>query len=220
MKNKVIYTRIVALALMTIIGISTTYAQNSTQALSKVSARYKKYKTIEANFAFKYFRNEQDQAAQSETGSILLDQRTGKYRITTPSQVLISDGKSQWAVLHDADEVQVTEVDQAAGSITPFNVFSFFESGYTHRLLPAERAGNIQLDVIELTPEDKRKNYSKIILRVDPSKSHLHSVTVFDKNKSRYSYEISNLKIEPTLTANKFMFDKAEFPGMEIVDLR
>lgn len=220
MKNKVIYTRIVTIALMTIIGISATYAQNSTQALNKVSATYNKYKTIEANFAFKYFRNEQDQAAQSETGSILLDQSTGKYRITTPSQVLISDGKSQWAILQDADEVQVTDVDHTSGSITPSNVFSFFEKGYTHRLLPAERVGNVQLEVIELTPEDKRKNYSKIVLRVDPSTSHLHSVTVYDKNKSRYSYEINNLKIEPALAANKFIFNKAEFPGMEIVDLR
>lgn len=200
-------------------GIRTT-AQTGNNLLDRVADLYKNFKTIQADFDFRYFRNDQDQTGQSESGSLLLDQRTGKYRITTAGQLLISDGKSQWAVLHDADEVQITAVDHTSGSITPFNVFSFFTEGYTHKQLTGERERGIPLDVIELIPDDRRKNFSKIILRINRTNNQVHDVTIFDKNKSRYSYQIKNLETNPVIADSKFMFDKNEFPGMEIVDLR
>src|SRR5690554_1595280 len=86
-----------------------TAAQTAT-ILDRVSAQYNSYKTIQTDFTFRYFRNDQDQTGQSEQGMLLLDQTDGKYRISTATQELISDGKSQWAVLKEADEVQITEV--------------------------------------------------------------------------------------------------------------
>src|SRR5690606_20929035 len=93
--------------------------------LEKLIAVYKGYNTIRADFTFAYFQNEQDLIGRTEEGRLLLDQTNGKYRISTSSQVLISDGVVQWAVLKDAEEVQVTEASSQNGSITPLNVFSF-----------------------------------------------------------------------------------------------
>lgn len=189
--------------------------------LDKVSSIYKGYKTIEADFTFQYFRNDQDHNGHTEQGKLLLDQSGGKYRISTTSQELISDGSTQWAVLKEADEVQISNVsDQEDGSISPTNVFSFFQKGYTSQQVASEQVGNKKLVVLELTPEDKRQNHNKIKLRVDQANNHIHDLTIFDKNKSRYTYRITNLKTNQTLDSKKFSFDKTEYPGMEIVDLR
>lgn len=188
--------------------------------LDKVSAVYKGYKTIRADFTFAYFQNEQDLIGHTEEGKLLLDQVGGKYRISTSSQELISDGVVQWAVLKDAEEVQVTEAGNQNGSITPLNVFSFFNKGYTVQSLGAETNGGLALSVIELTPDDRRKTYSKIKLRINQSNNHIVDVTVFDKNNSRYRYTIRQLKANDPIAAKEFVFDPAEFPGMEIVDLR
>lgn len=189
-------------------------------SLDKIADTYRKHQALEADFEFRYFRNAQDQTGTAESGSLLLHQGSGKYRISLPGQILISDGASQWAVLKDADEVQVTEVDHSGGAITPSNVFSFFTEGYTHKMLPSEQVGRTNLDVIELTPIDKRKSFSKVIIRADRSTHQLLDVTIFDKNNSRYLYQIKNLKTNPQLADSQFVFNKSEFPGMEIVDLR
>jgi len=205
------------------LGVTTSTAATAAQTvtiLDRVSAQYNSYKTIQTDFTFRYFRNDQDQTGQSEQGMLLLDQTDGKYRISTATQELISDGKSQWAVLKEADEVQITEVGAQEGSITPFNIFSFFKEGFTQKELGDVKEGSLQLAVIELTPTDTRRNYSKIQVRVIKSSNQLHDVTIYDKNKSRYSYSIKNLKANPALAPEKFVFDKNEFPGMEIVDLR
>ena len=157
---------------------------------------------------------------RSETGTLLLDQTTGKYRISTDAQELISDGSAQWAVLKEAEEVQVTDVGTQDGSITPLNVFSFFHKGYAVQQLADEKSGNSNLYVIELTPEDRRKTYSKIKLRINKTNHHIADVTVFDKNKSRYRYTILDLKANEPIAAQRFVFDPAEYPGMEIVVLR
>lgn len=188
--------------------------------LNKIAENYKKHPYIEADFEFRYFRNAQDQTGTVESGTLLLDQKSGKYRITLPGQVLISDGKSQWAVLNDVDEVQVTEVDQSNNSINPYNVFSFFTEGYSHKILNAEQVGKTALQVIELIPTDKKKNFSKVMIRSHPKQHELYDVTVFDRNNSRYSYRIKSLKTNPGITEKSFSFNKDEFPGMEIVDLR
>lgn len=205
--------------LLLMLGGSTANGQTDHASLDRLSKLYNQYETIEADFTFHYYRNEGDQAGRSESGTILLDQKSGKYRITTPQQVLISDGSSQWAVLQDADEVQVTQVDRTADGITPFNVFTFFNKGFKHRQLSSENTGNKRLEVMELTPEDTRKNYTKIILRINAS-GELHDVTIHDKNKSRYSYRIDRLKANTQIPSKSFVFNPSEFPGMEVVDLR
>lgn len=199
---------------------ATSVKATESDLLQKVSAVYKGYKTIRADFTFAYFQNEQDLIGRTEEGRLLLDQTNGKYRISTSSQVLISDGVVQWAVLKDAEEVQVTEASSQNGSITPLNVFSFFDKGYTIQSLGAESNGGMALSVIELTPEDRRKTYSKIKLRINKSNNQIVDVTVFDKNNSRYRYTIRQLKANDPIAAKEFVFDPAEFPGMEIVDLR
>lgn len=188
--------------------------------LRAVSDLYRGYKTIQAEFSFAYYRNDQDLIGNSEKGTLLLDQTNGKYRISTPSQELISDGSAQWAVLKEAEEVQITEAGTQDGSITPLNVFSFFDQGYSVKQLDSEKAGNLSLNVVELTPEDKRKIYSKIKLRINKANNHIVDVTVFDKNNSRYRYTILSFKANQVIPEERFVFDPAAFPNMEIVDLR
>lgn len=207
---------------MIMIGIGfLSQSMTNQNPLDKINSVYQAYKTIEADFSLKYFRNDQDQFGQTEQGKLLLDQSAGKYRISTTDQELISDGNTQWAVLKDADEVQITNVsDQEEGAISPTNVFSFFQKGYTYKQLASEQLGNKKLLVLELIPEDKRQNYNKIQLRVDQANNHIHDVTIFDKNKSRYVYRISNLKTNQSIENSQFVFNKAKYPNMEIVDLR
>lgn len=199
---------------------SVVIAQQNHALLDKVAKVYKAYDRLQADFSVTYYRNEQDLSGQSEEGKLYLDQKTGKYRISTRNQEMISDGKTQWAVLKDADEVQITEVSEQEDAITPFTIFSFFTKGFNAKSLADAKVGSVNVAVVELTPTDPKKNYSKVVIRVNKANHQVVDVTVHDKNKSRYRYQIKNLTSNPAFTSTLFVFNKQDFPGMEIIDLR
>lgn len=186
--------------------------------LQSVSTTYNGYKTLQADFTLAVQAQQTD--SYTTSGTIYMQPATGKYRITTGSQDLISDGKTQWMVLKDEKEVQLTEVDNSSDAISPANIFSFYNKGYKYVSAPDERAGNTQLHVVELSPEDTHAPYFKIKLRISKTNNLIYDVMVFDKGGTRYSYAIKDTKANPAIAADKFTFKQSEYPGMEIVDLR
>ena len=199
-----------------------SYTQTDVAAgtlLNKVSKTYEGYKTIQADFTIT-IQQPQQTTGYSETGTIYMEAAVGKYHISMDSQDLISDGKTQWTVLKEEQEVQVTEADNSSDAISPVNIFSFYNEGYKYVSAPDERAGNMQLHVVELSPEDTRAPYFKIKLRIDKSSNLIQDATIFDKGGSKYTYAIKNTKANPQIAADKFAFSQSNYPGMEIVDLR
>lgn len=198
------------------------YAQVDAAAknlLNKVSKTYEGYKTLQADFTIT-IQQPQQTTGYSESGTIFMEAKSGRYHISTGSQDLISDGKTQWTVLKEEQEVQVTAVDNSSDAITPVNIFSFYNEGYKYVSAPDERTGNTPLHVVELSPEDTGAPYFKIKLRINKSSSLIQDATIFDKGGTRFTYTIKNTKANPQIAADRFTFSQSNYPGMEIVDLR
>lgn len=187
--------------------------------LDKVSQTYEGYKTIQADFTLTVHQAQQTDN-YTESGTIYMETSAGKYHIVMNSQDLISDGKAQWMVLKEEKEVQITEADRSSDAISPVNIFSFYNTGYKYVSAPDERVGNSQLQVVELTPENTRAPYFKIKLRVTKQTHLISDVMIFDKGGNKYQYTIKNTKTNPQIPGDKFIFKQADYPGMEIVDLR
>lgn len=213
----------IGLFLILVFTMAESYAQTDAAAkslLDKMSNTYKGYQTVQADFTVVAKQPQQTTANYSESGTILIAPATGKYYITMGSQDLISDGKTMWTVLKDAKEVQISEADNSSTAISPVNLFSFYTNGYKYVSAPDEHAGNTDLHVIELSPEDTRSPYYKIKLRIKKSSNLIHDITIFDKNGVRYTYTIKNTKSNPSVPAGKFTFQQSQYPGIEVVDLR
>lgn len=213
----------IGLFIMLLFTVAKGYPQTDAAAkslLDKMSSTYKGFQTVQADFTVVAKQPQQTTANYSESGTILIAPATGKYHITMESQELISDGKNVWTVLKDANEVQITEVDNSSTAISPVNLFSFYTNGYKYVSAPDEQAGNTALHVIELSPEDRGSPYFKIKLRINQSNNLIHDITVFDKNGARYTYTIKNTKPNPSVPTGKFTFQQSQHPGIEVVDLR
>lgn len=186
--------------------------------LDRVSRTYEGYKTLQAEFSLAI--KQAQQVTHTESGKMVMDKPEGKYHITTGSQDIISDGKTQWVILKDVGEVQVTEVAPASGAISPTNIFSFYKAGYKYVSAADEHTDNKQLAVVELTPEDTNAPYFKIKLRVDKNTYRIQDVTIFDKGGNQFVYTIKNTKSNPQVSDSQFVFKQADYPQYEIVDLR
>jgi len=198
------------------------FAQPANQAkevLDAASAKYRSYSSLTADFTYQA-TDRQGQTVAKDEGKLQLKPADGKYRVVLPGQELISDGKTQWSVMKEIDEVQVTDVSEQPGVVTPANVFTFYQQGYNYEPLPDERAGGKTWQVVRLTPQDKRSSYRYITLRIDKATRLISDMKVYDKNGGTYGYTITRLDTGRPLSESVFAFNKAAYTGMEIVDLR
>lgn len=187
--------------------------------LDKVSSTYASYKTIVADFALSG-ENDVEKSKFNEKGRVYLVPGTGNYKIETTQHALISDGKTQWTVLLDLGEVQISDVNPNDKSLNPTNIFFFYKNGYSMKKLKDAVVGGQSFYAIELKPEDTNQNISTIILRIHKSNSMIYDASVFDKNGNTYTYSLKNIETNKTFSPGIFQFYKHNYPGIEIVDLR
>jgi len=187
--------------------------------LDKVSSTYSSYKTIVADFTLRG-ENDVEKSKFNEKGRVYLVPGTGNYKIETSQHALISDGKTQWSVLTDLGEVQITDVNPNDKSLNPTNIFYFYRSGYSMKKLKDAVVGGQSLYAIELRPNDKSQNISRIVMRINKSDLMIFDATVADKNGNTYTYSLTNIETNKTFSPGIFQFYKHNYPGIEVVDLR
>jgi len=204
-----------ALALLTI----QSFAQsdpNAKKILDGVSAKLKSFKTLQATYNLTV-TNKAGKNAGSKSGTFYL--KGQKYQIADKAMQIFSDGSKIWKYDPEAKEVSVSAVDPNNNAITPAKLLSnFYEKDYTYKLNGNKSIGGKQLAEIELTPTNKSKNISKMLVYVDQTQQMIVSSKVFETSGNTYAYSISNLKTNNNLADNMFTFDAKKFPGVEVIE--
>jgi len=191
--------------------------QRANEILKSVSAKYKSYTSLQASFSLNRL-DQKTQKSEKFEGSILLS--GARYQFSMADQTVICDGKTTWTFLKEANEVQISDNKPAEGSITPTNIFTLYEKGFKSKFMGEKTTGKTIVQQIELTPEDSRKSFFKILLTIDKSGKYVREARIFEKSGSITTYSIVKFSPNAGVSADAFSFNKAKFPGAEIVDLR
>jgi len=186
--------------------------------LDNVSAKFKTYKTVTANFTLSIT----DAAGKIEgvkKGTLYM--KGSKYRVNISGQEIYSDGDNIWTYDQSANEVQITKFDPTANTITPQKMFTnFYDKDFLYKLNGETKKGSKTIQEIELTPVDKTKTFYKVLVEIDKNSKNIASTKVFEKNGNRYIYAITNIKTNTNLPESLFVFDTKNHPKAEVVDLR
>jgi outer membrane lipoprotein-sorting protein len=194
----------------------TSFAQNDTKAtaiLDQVSVKTKSYKTIKIDFTYA-MDNAKEKIHDKFKGTLL--SKGDKYKLTAAGQDVISDGKTIWTYLKDANEVQINNAGEDDDSFTPTKLLSGYGKDYKSKFI--EEKGNDQ--VIELYPLKKGKTFTKVRLTIDKSKKQISKFMIYDRSGSTFSYIVDKFIADQAIADNVFTFNKAEHPGVEINDMR
>lgn len=222
--------KILLFLLLSALGFNHALAQKDAAAkkiLNQVSARYRSYDVVKAEFTFTY-ENQQAGTKDSQSGTMISRSKANKYKVTIFSpedklavdEEIISDGKNQWTYVKKNNEVELSEVDNSKESMNPAQIFTIYEKGYKYVYDGDAKVDGKLCQVIDLTPEDENKPFFKIRLSIDKAKKQIFSAMIFDKNGSRYNYIVHNLIANVKVPESTFTFDKKNYPGVELVDLR
>jgi outer membrane lipoprotein-sorting protein len=194
----------------------TGFTQNDTKAsaiLDEVSAKTKSYKTIKIDFTYA-MDNAKEKVHDKFKGSLL--SKGDKYKLTAAGQDVISDGKTVWTYLKDANEVQINNQGEDDDSFTPTKLLSGYGKDYKSKFI--EEKGNEQ--VIELYPLKKGKSFTKVRLVIDKTKKQISKFIISDRNGSTFSYIVDKMQTDLPIADSVFSFNKAEHPGVEMNDMR
>jgi outer membrane lipoprotein-sorting protein len=193
-------------------------AQNkkADEIIDKVSSKANSFESFKIDFIFEMVSPDSD-AKDVNKGTLFV--KGEKYQLDIAGQLVICDGETIWTYLKDADEVQINTVEEEEGSITPSNIFTFYTDNYKSKFIKEENIDGKTIQQIELKPIEDR-NYAKVDLFVDEKEHMLTKVMIFDKNGGTITYTIDKFQSNLPAPDSEFTFKKADYPGVEVIDMR
>jgi len=180
--------------------------------LDKLSNKIKSYNTILLTFS-NIFENKKEKIYEVKDGKLYL--KGDKYKLEFKEQTIISDSKLVWTIINDANEVQVNNVNKDEDAVNPATIFTLYKKGYRSKFIKEENNNQI----IDLVPI-KGKSYYKVRLIIDKVKNNISECIVYEKNGSTFSLKVKEFKPNVSMSDDMFTFNKAKYPGIEVVDLR
>jgi len=184
--------------------------------LDKVSKKFKGLTTVQGNYSLTV-TTRAGKPAGKKSGQIFV--KGAKYKITEQSMQILCDGKKVWKYEPAANEVSVSAVDNSSSAITPQKLFTnFYDKDFLYKLNGPVTVNGKKVQEIEMTPTDKRKSFYKVYVYIDEAQSMIVSSKIYENSGNIYNYSISNLKTNAALADNLFAFDKAKYPGVEVIE--
>lgn len=186
--------------------------------LDGVSAKFKTFKGVQANFALK-IENSAGKVLGNKTGTVFM--KGSKYRVTITGQEIFCDGNNISTYDKSANEVTITKIDPSANTLTPQKIFTnFYDKDFLYKLNSETTVAGKKIQELELTPIDKSKPFFKVLVYVDKAAQTINSTKIFEKTGNKYTYAVNKMNTVAPVSDAEFIFDIKKFPGTEVVDLR
>lgn len=189
--------------------------------LDKLSAKAKTYSSMSATFEYT-MKNVEEDIEETQSGSLVT--QGDKYHLEIAGQKIISDGKTVWTVLDEAEEVQINEVpkaDETEDFISPTKILTLWEKGYKYKYNESSTLNGTAVDLINLYPEKAdEQSFHTIKLYVNKSKMILAQIDIKGKDGTDFVYVIKTFKTNESIAANTFMFSTSNNPSYDVIDLR
>lgn len=209
--------KIFAMLIVFSISLQAQTDKKAQDILKSVSVKYKSLKNITAKFKLN-IKDQANKAIQNQNGTLVL--KGPKYKLIMGTQEILSDGKVVWTYLKDANEVQINEPKSDPGAITPQNIFTIYEKGFKSKYIGEKTVGGKVLQIIELVPEDAKRNFIKIQLTINKSEKYIAQAIVYEKSGTNYTYSIDSFNSNTEVNDTIFTFNKSNYPNVDVIDLR
>lgn len=212
----------IRILILLFICISTSsFSQNDKMAqdiLNAVSLKYKSLKSLKATFSI-VIENLHDKSRQEQKGTLYL--KGSKYKLLIAGQDIVSDGKTRWTYVKDANEIQIDNQKKDDNTISPTNIFTIYEKGWQSKFTGEILNKKIAYQTIELIPLDlKSKNVFKVKLTIDKKRKTISSAMIYDKNGSIQTISVGKFTADGANEDINYVFKTSNYPGSEVVDLR
>ena len=201
-------------------GLAAQQDPKAKEILDKLSVTTKSYKNFQIDFSFT-LENKKNNVNQTNEGQVTLKGKSYRLHMPVFSMEVFCDGTTSWSYLTEAKECNIANVEEDMdGTLNPANIFTIYEKGFTFTYVAEENLTGKTVQVIDLFPVDKTKEFVRVRLYVDKAKSQIAKAQTFNKDGNTYTLVLKTMKTNIELKDDYFKFDKSKYPGVEINDMR
>lgn len=144
--------------------------------------------------------------------------KSGRFRLETDQQIVVSDGKTSWAYSPDNHQVVITPFSESDPGLSPRAFLADYTEGYHAEYLGAAMLNGRASHLIRLIPQAAQGNITELKVWVDKVQWIARKIEYTDVNGNSGSYVISRVRVNQKLGPSVFEFDIPK--GAEVVDLR
>ncbi|HPE78229.1 MAG TPA: outer membrane lipoprotein carrier protein LolA [Draconibacterium sp.] len=188
--------------------------------LDEVSSKTRTYKTILADFSFS-MENKAMSINEKNEGTIKL--KGQKYVVELPGAgvKVYSDGKNNWSYMKQGNQVTVSTIEDSGNDLMdPSSLFSIYEKGFISKFVAEKNVGGKAVYQIELFPDKKEFDVSKITIEIDKATMMIKSAQLFGTDGNVYGIVVKKMETNKEFPDSDFVFDAKKFPDVEVIDLR
>jgi outer membrane lipoprotein-sorting protein len=201
-------------------GLEAQQDPKAKEVLDKLSMTTKSYKNIQIDFSFT-LENKKNNVNQTNDGQVTLKGKSYRLHMPVFSIEVFCDGTTTWSYLTEAKECNISTVEEdKEGAFNPATIFTIYEKGFTFTYIGEENLAGKTVQVLDLFPVDKTKEFVKVRLYVDKVKSQIAKAQTFNKDGNTYTLVLKTMKTNIELKDDYFKFDKSKYPGVEMNDMR
>ncbi len=194
--------------------------EKAKEVLDQVSSKTKAFKTIKADFSFTMDNDDMD-IHEANDGTIKLKGK--KYAVQLPGLgvKIFSDGETLWNYMKDGNQVTISTIEEGSGDLMdPSSLFNIYEKGFQSKFIEEIKQDNKALYIIELYPDEKFQDVSKIKLAINKATMMIDSATLYSNDGNLYSIEVKKLETNKSFPDSDFVFNADDYKDVEIIDFR
>ncbi|NDV96089.1 hypothetical protein D0T84_14370 [Dysgonomonas sp. 521] len=210
-------TRLLSLIALSVFTLSIS-AQDARSILDKAADAYNKAGGVTVSFTLDS-KDTKAKTVYSYDGKALM--KGDKFKIEIPDAVTWFDGTTQWVYVKDTEEVNISNpTGEELQGISPSMLFGIYKKGYNLTYKGEKRLAGKTIQEVELTPQKKNADISKIQVQIDKANNIFSKITLTDKVGVQNILSIKSYQAGTSIPDATFSFNKKDYPRAEVVDLR
>ena len=207
--------------LFALLSLSTIFSQTkdpkAKQLLSEVNEKVNSYDNIEISFKY-ILENESENIRQETKGKVTLE--GDKYVLDILGIQRIFDGKTLYTISSEDEEVTISNENfEEENTISPSQLFSFFESGYNYTLDIIQNKMGRKIQYIKLIPIDSESEIKYALLGIDIKTKHIYNLIEIGENNTKTTLNVLEFNTNTPLPQSFFKFDASKYSDYYINNL-
>ena len=213
--------RSIIVTLSILFASAASYSQSSAESkaiLDKASQLFEQSEGVKLSFTLSPDDSDDD-AFEPQEGIAFV--KGNKFKLDMPYSTIWFDGTTQWVLLNDANEVNISNpAPQELISISPLGLLNIYKTNYVLKK-PIQKTFNGKATTeIEMTPTNKSQDFKSLTIALDNKTNSVVMVRFTTRDGNKNKLTISTYNSNNKFTNDLFQFNKNNHPGVEIIDLR
>lgn len=205
------------LVLVLFLSATVVNAQEKAETIvAKIRQTYEKLESLRGEFEQQYTWSLAGET-QTLNGTLYL-KKGDRYRVETPNQMIITDGKTGWPYPLDKKQVLVDRLEKSKENPLPRDLILKYTHDFKAKLLRSEKVGAADCYVLALTPREEEAYVQSVTAWIDKTTYLAPRIEQIDINDNKTIYLLKNVQRNTPIADELFTF---KIPAdAEVVDMR